>query len=196
MDIAHNSLSRGVRGFTMIEILVTIVIVAIGLLGLGALQVRVQQSEMEAYQRIQALTLLADMVDRINANRQTAPCYAFTAAGGAPYLGADGSGHLGVPSCTGFGSVSTQALATNDMTAWDGFLKGNSEAQDGKSVGAMIGARGCVSFDAATSTYTVAVAWQGIVDTAAPTVSCADNLYGSETKRRVVWTTLTIASLL
>lgn len=184
------------RGFTMIEILVTVVIVAIGLLGLGALQVRVQQAELEAYQRIQALTLLSDIVDRINANRQTARCYAFTSAGGVPYLGTPGDSHLGAPTCTGYGSVSTQVLAVNDMTAWDGFLNGNSETQGGNAVGAMIGARGCVSFDPTTNTYTVAVAWQGIADLPAPTVSCANNLYGAETKRRVVWTTLSIASLL
>ncbi|HKA45906.1 MAG TPA: type IV pilus modification protein PilV [Burkholderiales bacterium] len=190
----RNSLRQ--RGFTMIEILVTIVIVAVGVLGLGAMHLRVQQAEMEAYQRIQALTLLSDMVDRINANRQTAQCYAFTAGGGAPYLGATGSGHLAAPTCIGFGSVATQALAVNDMTAWDGYLNGNSETQGGNAVGAMIGARGCVSYDAATGTYTVAVAWQGLSDMPAPTVSCGDNLYGAETKRRVVWTTLRIATLI
>jgi type IV pilus assembly protein PilV len=192
--MGHNSLC--VRGFTMIEILVTVVVIAVGLLGLGALHVRVQQAELEAYQRIQALTLLSDMVDRINANRQTAPCYAFTTAGGVPYLGTPGASHLGAPTCTGYGSASTQALALNDMTAWDGFLNGNSETQGGNAVGAMIGARGCVSFDATTNSYTVAIAWQGITDVAAPAVSCANNLYGAETKRRVVWTTLSIANLL
>ena len=184
------------RGFTMIEILVTILVLSLGLLGLAALHVRVQQAELEAYQRTQALTLLSDMVERINANRQTAQCYAFTGGSGVPYLGAAGTSHLGAPSCTGFGSVSTQARAVSDMAVWDEFLNGNSEKQGGNAVGAMIGARGCVSFDPATNTYTVAVAWQGISDMPAPTVSCADNLYGAETKRRVVWATLTIANLL
>lgn len=188
--------NRYERGFTMIEILVSIVIVAIGLLGLGALTLRVQQAELEAYQRIQALTLLSDMVERINANRQTARCYAFTSAAGVPYLGAPGGGHLDAPTCTGYGSASTQSLAVNDMTGWDGFLIGNSETQGGNAVGAMIGARGCVSFDAATNSYAVAVAWQGIADMPAPTVDCGNNLYGAETKRRVVWTTLSIASLI
>jgi type IV pilus assembly protein PilV len=142
------------------------------------------------------LTLLSDMVSRINGNRQTAPCYAITGTAGTPYLGAAGSYHLDTPTCMGYGSASTQARAVSDMTAWDGFLNGTSETKSGASVGAMIGARGCVSFDAVTNTYTVAVAWQGITDLPAPTVSCANNLYGSETKRRVVWTTLTIGSLL
>ena len=186
------------RGFTMVEVLVTILIICFGLLGLALLHVRIQQSELEAYQRAQALTLLSDMVSRINANRQTAPCYAISDTSGTPYLGAAGSDHLVAPVCTGYGSVSTRARAISDLTAWDGFLNGTSETQgeSGAAVGAMIGARGCVTFDMVAKTYTVAIAWQGIADMPAPTVNCANNLYGSETKRRVVWTTLTIGTLL
>ena len=184
------------HGFTLIEVLVTIVILAGGLLGLAALQMRLQQSEFEAYQRNQALTLLYDMVERMNLNRQTAQCYAFTAAGGAPYLGTDGTDRLTTPSCTAYGSVSTQALAVNDLTTWDGFLRGSSETLSGNAIGAMVGARGCVSFDPTANTYTIAVAWQGITETAAPTVDCANDLYGTETRRRVVWTKLQVASLL
>ena len=136
------------RGFTMVEVLVTIVIMCFGLLGLALLHVRIQQSELEAYQRAQALTLLSDMVSRINANRQTAPCYAISYTSfGTPYLGAAGSDHLGAPVCTGHGSVSTRARAISDLTAWNGFLNGTSETQSGLAVGAMIGARGCVSFN-------------------------------------------------
>jgi type IV pilus assembly protein PilV len=54
----------------MMEVLVSIVIVVIGLLGLAGLQSRASVSEMEAFQRAQALVLLQDMVDRINANRK------------------------------------------------------------------------------------------------------------------------------
>ena len=57
-------------GTTMMEVLVSIVIVVIGLLGLAGLQSRASVSEMEAFQRAQALVLLQDMVDRINANRK------------------------------------------------------------------------------------------------------------------------------
>ena len=59
----------------------------------------------------------------------------------------------------------------------------------------LLGARGCVSYDATTLTYTVVVTWQGMSDTFAPVVNCANGLYGAETKRRAVWTTLKIATL-
>ena len=63
------------RGTTMPEVLVTIVIVAIGLLGLAGLQSRLQVSEMESYQRAQALMLLNDMANRITTNRNVAASY-------------------------------------------------------------------------------------------------------------------------
>ena len=43
------------RGASLIEVLVTLVIVAFGLLGIVGMQARLQVSEMEAYQRSQAL---------------------------------------------------------------------------------------------------------------------------------------------
>ncbi len=55
----------------MIEVLVTLVVLALGLLGVVGLQARGQQAELESYQRGQALVLLQDMVDRMNTNRPT-----------------------------------------------------------------------------------------------------------------------------
>ncbi|MFJ1257020.1 hypothetical protein [Cupriavidus sp. CuC1] len=61
----------------------------------------------------------------------------------------------------------------------------------------MIGARGCVSFDAASGIYLVSVAWQGKGKTAAPTAGLGrgKGLNGDEALRRVVSTTLQIANL-
>ena len=60
---------RAQSGFTMIEVLITFIVLVIGLLGLIGLQARTQQAELESYQRGQALVLLQDMLDRMNANR-------------------------------------------------------------------------------------------------------------------------------
>ena len=62
-------------GFTMIEVLVTLVILLIGLLGLAALQSRAQVLETESYQRTQALVLLRDIAGRVSANRISAASY-------------------------------------------------------------------------------------------------------------------------
>lgn len=186
------------RGSSLIEILVTLILVAIGLLGLAATQAAMQTADVESYQRSQALVLINDMLDRMNANRYAAQCYAVTTgAAGSPYVGATGAGHLGAPACA-LGSVTAEQLAqaNRDLQEWNDLLTGTAEARDGSDVGAMSAARGCVSFDGANGAYTIAVSWQGRSETFTPVVSCANGLYGTETQRRAVWLTLSIADLM
>lgn len=177
-----------ISGFSLIEVLVSLVLLLIGLLGFSALQARASTAELESYQRVQALILMQDMVDRINANRSVASCYVT-----ASYVG---TGYVGTPTCSA-GSAAQQTLAVDDMTAWSNLLQGSAETNDGNNVGAMIGARGCVSYDAATQRYTITLAWQGRSPTVLPSagLSCGADLYGAETQRRTVSTILTIANL-
>ncbi len=56
------------KGFSLLEVLVSMFVLALGLLGLAGLQTRVSVAEMESYQRTQALILVQDMVDRIATN--------------------------------------------------------------------------------------------------------------------------------
>lgn len=185
----------------MLEVLISIMIATFGLLGLVGIQAVSHTALLESYQRAQALVLLNDIVEKINANRASAGCYAITTSGAAtPYAGTStGGGHFGTPNCaSGFLNSQTRLLANSDLAEWDRALQGAAETSGVAQVGAMAGARGCVSFDTLTSTYTIAVAWQGMTDTFAPVVNCANGLYGPEppaTRRRVVWTTLKIANL-
>lgn len=184
-------------GTAMIEVLVTLLILLIGLLGLAGLQMQAQRSEMESYQRVQALVLLQDMVGRINANRKVASCYAVTTdtTNGTPFLGT--SSTMGTPACTA-GTVEQNAMAVQDMQDWQNLLLGAAEAAAGGNVGAMIGARGCVSpAPGDPNLYTVTVAWQGLGATFAPVgQNCGKNQYGNEAQRRVVSLTVRIANLL
>ncbi len=190
----------------MIEALVSLVIIMFGLLGLAGLQTRMQQAEFESYQRSQALILLYDMVDRINTNRATVPCFVVTTdlVAGANYLGAGAA----APTPCGYSTTENNAIADIAIAEWDNLLKGSAETKGVNQVGAMIGARGCISYNSATELpdaagapiagtgiFTVAVAWQGTSETIAPTVACANNLYGTELRRRVVSETLRLANL-
>src|SRR5688500_1652251 len=127
------------RGSSLIEILVTLIIVAIGLLGLAATQAAMQTADVESYQRAQALVLINDMLDRINANRYAAQCYAITNAGdGSGYVGSDGDSHLGVPACAlGSATAEQVAQADSDLQEWNDLLRGAAESRNGADVGAM-----------------------------------------------------------
>lgn len=185
-------------GFSMLEILVSILLMVVGLLGFLGLQARAQTAEVEAYQRGQALILMQDMVDRLNTNRKAAPCYV---------AGTLGTGYAGTPVCTATaGTPATRAIASQDMQDWHETLLGAAETLGGASVGAIIGARGCVTTGAVVAgatPYRVAVAWQGLVPTVAPTVAdaaatCGQNQYGGsagEAQRREVSATIYIADL-
>ena len=190
----------------MIEALVSLVIIMFGLLGLAGLQTRMQQAEFESYQRSQALILLYDMIDRINTNRATVPCFVVTTdlVAGANYLGAGAA----APTPCGYSTTENNAIADIAIAEWDNLLKGSAETKGVNQVGAMIGARGCISYNSATELpdaagapiagtgiFTVAVAWQGTSETFAPIVACANNLYGTELRRRVVSETLRLANL-
>ena len=156
-------------GFSLIEVLVTIVILLIGLLGLAGLQGRALTSQMESYQRSQALILLKDMADRIDANRKNAASYITI----TPL----GTGGTYPASCSASGVCAT--TADSDLWSWNNALQGAAEIQTGgTNVGAMIGARGCVYQVAApvsgvATTYSIVVAWQGLSNTAAPDASTA-----------------------
>lgn len=59
-------------GFTLVEILVAVVVLAIGLLGLAGLQATSLRFNNSAYHRSQATNLAYDMADRMRVNRQAA----------------------------------------------------------------------------------------------------------------------------
>lgn len=185
------------RGVSMIEVLVTMVILAFGLLGMAGLQVRVQSSEMESYQRTQALLLLDDLRSRIESNRLQAALYAAKAPLATPV-------GVGVV-CPVVDPASPRAEV--DVKEWCEALQGAAESAGGGKVGAMIGGRGCVEDlgvgPAGDKQYRVAVAWQGLTPISVPVESCGAGSYdgGAGAKcsgdlcRRVVSTVIRIANL-
>ena len=166
-------------GFTMIEVLVTIAILVVGLLGLAAMQTLSTLAELESYQRSQALVLVRDMADRMTANKLQITDYVATNVGLTPM---DCSGYLATPSYK------------LDICEWNNELNGAAEVTGGKNVGAMIGARGCI-VRVDPTTFVVTVAWQGLSRAGVPKEACGAGAYGDDENRRTVSTIVRIALL-
>ena len=186
------------RGTSMLEILITIVILTFGMLGLAALQARAHTAELESYQRGQALILLEDIVSRMDGNRTAAlkligATYAYD--GGYDYVTASalGTGATDATNCT---TLTTRALI--DLCEWSKAIKGSSETKTVGSTttkqGAMIDGRGCITA-VNTSTYMVSIVWQGMNPTAAPSTTCGTGLYDAEATRRAVTTVYYVATM-
>lgn len=74
------------RGMTLVEVLVSVVIISVGLLGIAALQITTLRSNQDAYVRSQASAIAADILDRMRSNPIGARAgqYAGTGQSGTP----------------------------------------------------------------------------------------------------------------
>jgi type IV pilus assembly protein PilV len=173
------------RGLTLIEVLVTLVILVFGLLGIAAFQAKAQVGSIEAYQRAQAVVLLQDMRARLASNPQHAADYATSTP-------------LGTSDTQPGDCSSTATTSANDKCEWSRALKGAALAAGttaGSASSAVIGARGCIEeLQAKDETsgicrpgiYRITVAWQGLHPTKAPALACGKDLYGADTNRRAI----------
>jgi type IV pilus assembly protein PilV len=185
------------QGASMIEVLVTIVIIAFGLLGMAGLQTRLQVSEMEAYQRSQALVLLNDIASRMSTNRFQARADAYVTTG----VGADNFAS-GASTCDAITKTDVQVQA--DLREWCHTLQGAAVTSGASKAGAVIGGRGCVEA-LGNNEFMVTVAWQGLTPISAPldTVTCGSGKYNiggdtgcvNEVCRRTVTMVVRIANL-
>src|SRR5690242_17300973 len=107
---AHSMNAGRVRGMTLIEVLVSLVVISVGLLGVAALQLTSLRNSQGSYLRTQATALADDILDRMRANRTVA----LPTSGASPYVTAIGTAIT-------LGSTPTQA--ERDLYDWKQSLK-------------------------------------------------------------------------
>ena len=138
---AHRALSASrstLRGFTIVEALVALVVLAVGMLGIASLYVTTLRASGSAASRMQAINLASDLGDRIRANRTGEAAYAGAAA-------ANGT------TCIGATATCTAAqMAAHDLFVWQAAIQA-----------ALPGAAGAVTVDAGANptTYQIRVTW-------------------------------------
>lgn len=104
-------------GFSLIEVLVTMVVLSIGLLGVAGLQASGLRNNHAAYTKTQATNLAMDMAERIRANPN----------GQASYINFDTSGNIPAdPGCISDGCTPVQ-LANYDKFEWSQPLNTNTK---------------------------------------------------------------------
>ena len=131
--------------FTLIEVMVAVVVLAVGLLGMASLMVTSMQSTQSAYYRSQASLLVSDLLERMRGNRDS--------NGDSRAVGTDDyvttltstSTCPAAPSCT---SCSPEEQAGVDMHTWCTDLK------------AGIPSGGAVVTRSGSNQYRIEINWQ------------------------------------
>ncbi len=100
-------------GFTLIEVLIAVLLLAGGLLGLAALQATSLRNNQSAYYRSQATQLAYDMADRIRANPDVANANGLTLAAYAAT-----TSPAAQASCSNTTGCTPALMAQNDRTQW------------------------------------------------------------------------------
>jgi len=101
-------------GFTLIEVLVSALILAIGLVGVAGLQAMSLKNNQSAYMRSQATALAYDLADRMRSNVAAANAGSYAPASAAVRA-----------ACTNAMGCSTEQLAQNDLSEWIAALASN-----------------------------------------------------------------------
>lgn len=150
-------------GATLIEVLISLLIVAVGLLGMAGLQTVSLRTSHSATLRLQALVLGNDMLERVLANRQGALLGAY-----------DDRPRILNPGCMTPSGCDAAELAAHDLAQWQAALEGSlpagagtvcldSTPQDGLPT-----AHGCDANEAgASAVYAVKIWWDEDRDTLA-----------------------------
>lgn len=131
MTIQAHRQSQG--GFTLIEVLVAALVLAIGLVGVAGLQAVTLRNNQSTFMRSQAAAFAYDLADRMRANVAGAAAGAY-----------DPSAAALTSTCTTVTGCSASALAAHDLAEWnaaiatylpdgEGFVCVDSTPDDGTS---------------------------------------------------------------
>lgn len=177
-------------GFSLIEVIVTVSILSVGLLGLAGLQLRALNAEAESFARGQALMLVDQMAERILTRKTVAETGAY-----------DAGDSYGAGNTTACGGLTGAAL---DLCEWNGDINAGTTAVTGTggsrvetAIGTLHNPIGCVTWDATNLVYVVSVTWWAkdtVNPSTQPTIACDSSAIPAANRRTVI-RTVRIATL-
>ncbi len=197
MLVAHRHFGQNRRaqsGFTLVEVLVTFVILAIGLLGIVSLQALAKTSQHQSIQRTRAVAMADGILERIRIN----PAGLTTYTGQTFPLG--GSQISSEPAADCIAAACTPVeMAAHDLWAWEQMLDGAdvTVVNGGVTTSAarLIQPKGCIEFEAVpgktrTGLLRVLIQWSDLRKTVdavqAGETICGGVAAGSDDYRRQI----------
>lgn len=145
------------KGYSQIEVLVSVLVLAIGILGMGGLQATSLQNSQRSVLRTQAAYLSYEILDRMRANKAEAKNGAYNTALGAA---------VNAQNCLD-NECTTAQMATFDLQEWKcsvgvqaacAALAAGGLADNDNKVGLPNG-DGSVVYDAAADEFTIEIRW-------------------------------------
>jgi len=161
----------GQRGISLIEVLVSVVIIAVGLLGIATLQLMSKRSNFEAVERTLATQLANDIIERMRSDSKELDTYAGTATSPVPALTGDSAPPA--KNCTRANPCDPEELATFDLYEWDQAIAGAAETAAGAKTGGLALPTACLTTTVAaggdkSGQYTVTIVWRGPTELSDP----------------------------
>lgn len=150
-------MKKETKGFSLIEVLVSLVILVIGLIGIFNLHIVSKRSSFESFQQTQASYYVNDIINRMKLNRTQLNNYNGTYNGSLslPGVSCDVGVNQAAVICT---NVQTRLW---DLYQWEQLFGGASEQLSGRDVGGLDTPTACIQVQA-NGQILVVMTWRGI----------------------------------
>ena len=165
-----------VKGFSLIEVMVSLVILVIGLIGIFNLHIVAKRGSFESFQQTQASYYANDIVNRMKLNSSQLANYEGT------YSGTPSS----ATACNAAVCTPSQ-MRLRDIYEWQSSFTGANETVDSQNVGGLDTPTACIEVNA--NTVTVVLVWRGIrkttIDADSPIVDTSTPCAADKENRRI-----------
>lgn len=142
------------RGSSMIETLVSLLLLSFGSLGVAGLQATSKQTSHEAQQRLLASYLAQDVIERMRNNPSVLATYAGSAVGGSS-ISTEPS-----PNCSTSAPCTAAQLAAHDRWVWEQAIDGAAARIGSMKTAGLVAPKGCISNS--NGRVQVVIAWNDV----------------------------------
>ncbi|GIU41903.1 type IV pilus modification protein PilV [Shewanella colwelliana] len=172
------------KGFSLIEVMVSLVIMVIGLIGIFNLHIVAKRGSFESFQQTQASYYANDIISRMKLNSSQLASYGSSSGVGTQYSGTPTTPGT---ACTGAATCTPAQMAAWDLFEWRAAFTGQAEVVNAQNVGGLDTPTACIQVNG--NNVTVVMSWRGIRSTSDSElfVGC-----GSANDRRRVYSIQTV----